>query len=193
VALLLAGIRRCDRCRQQYLPGLQCAQSGRGCPSTDRLRQSARRLPDKGDAEIEIIPARRVGHLGRVPPRSRISITSVRRPLQNRTFIDYTPESIARFIALKNDGKPALVFAAHLANWKLPAVIAGSDGLDSVVLYRRPNLGAIADAVMALRKGLMERDSWPRAWERRALARALGARPGMWAMLVDQHYTRALT
>jgi len=53
----------------------------------------------------------------------------------------------------KPTGKPALVFAAHLANWELPAVIAASDGLDSVVLYRRPNLGAIADAVMALRKG----------------------------------------
>ncbi len=48
-----------------------------------------------------------------------------------------------------------MIFAAHLANWELPAVIAASDGLYFDVLYRRPNIGAIADAVIALRQGVM--------------------------------------
>jgi Kdo2-lipid IVA lauroyltransferase/acyltransferase len=33
-----------------------------------------------------------------------------------RTYIDYTPESIERFLGVKDDGKPAVIFAAHLAN-----------------------------------------------------------------------------
>ena len=41
------------------------------------------------------------------------------------------------------DGKPALIFAAHLANWELPAVCAATYGLDSAILYRRPNIAGI--------------------------------------------------
>ena len=44
---------------------------------------------------------------------------------------------------LADDGKPALVFAAHLANWELPAICAAAYKLDSAVLYRRPNIAAI--------------------------------------------------
>ena len=52
--------------------------------------------------------------------------------------IDITPKQIERFMTLANDGKPALVFAAHLANWELPAICAATYRLDSAVLYRRP-------------------------------------------------------
>ena len=48
-----------------------------------------------------------------------------------------------RFKALRDDGKPALIFAAHLANWELPAITAAKYGLDSAVLYRRPNVAGI--------------------------------------------------
>ena len=109
----------------------------------------------------------------------------------NRTYIDYTPESIERFLAVKDDGKPALVFAAHLANWELPAVIAASDGLESTVLYRRPNLGAVADAVIALRKGIMGEMVASSLGAPVTLARAL-ERGRHVAMLVDQHYVRGI-
>jgi KDO2-lipid IV(A) lauroyltransferase len=56
---------------------------------------------------------------------------------------------------LRDDGKPAIVFAAHLANWELAAVAATSYGLDTTVLYRRPNLKAVSDAVIDLRSGCM--------------------------------------
>src|SRR5262249_35218436 len=108
-----------------------------------------------------------------------------------RTYIDYTPEHIERFLRLKNDGKPALVFAAHLANFELPAVIAASDGLESTVLYRRPNLGAVADAVIAMRKELMGEMVATSMGAPVALARAL-ERGRHVAMLVDQHYTRGI-
>ena len=31
--------------------------------------------------------------------------------------VEFTPETIDRFVRLREDGKPALIFAAHLANW----------------------------------------------------------------------------
>src|SRR5216683_319518 len=83
------------------------------------------------------------------------------------------------------------LLAAHLANWELPAVIAASDGLDSVVLYRRPNLGAIADAVITLRKGMMGELVASSMGAPVTLARAL-ERGRHVAMLVDQHYTRGI-
>ncbi len=58
-----------------------------------------------------------------------------------------------RFQALRTDGKPALLFAAHLANWELPAVAAARHGLPSAVLYRTPNNAAVArDIVGAARE-----------------------------------------
>jgi KDO2-lipid IV(A) lauroyltransferase len=108
-----------------------------------------------------------------------------------RTYIDYGPDNIERFLHVKEDGKPAVIFAAHLANWELPAVIAASDGLDTVVLYRRPNLGAIADAVIALRRGFMG-DLVPSSMGAPVtLARALEQGRHV-AMLVDQHYGRGV-
>jgi KDO2-lipid IV(A) lauroyltransferase len=60
-----------------------------------------------------------------------------------------------RFHRLRTDGKPALIFTAHLANWELPAVVAAAHGLDAISVYRRPNIGAVADAVVAIRAGSM--------------------------------------
>ncbi len=48
-------------------------------------------------------------------------------------------------------GKPILGFAAHLANWELPAIVAKVLVEHSAVLYRRPNSGCITDGGEALR------------------------------------------
>ena len=47
------------------------------------------------------------------------------------------------------------MFAAHVGNWELPAIAARMYGLDTTVLYRRPNLKAVSDEVVALRAGCM--------------------------------------
>ena len=48
-------------------------------------------------------------------------------------------------VALREDGKPAIFFAAHLANWELPAVAAAkARAAPRAVLYRTPNNPAIA-------------------------------------------------
>jgi Kdo2-lipid IVA lauroyltransferase/acyltransferase len=192
VALLLAGIRRCDRAAVSNAAGAFMRTVGPWLPEQRTGRDNLRAaFPDKSDAEIAIILRGVWDNLGRVAAEIAHLDHICAGNRYKRTFIDYTPESIARFLRLKDDGKPALVFAAHLANWELPAVIAGSDGLDSVVLYRRPNLGAIADAVMALRKGLMGELVASSMGAPVALARALEQGRHV-AMLVDQHYTRGI-
>jgi KDO2-lipid IV(A) lauroyltransferase len=60
-------------------------------------------------------------------------------------------------MAMRDDGKPALVFAAHLANWDLPAVIAAQQDMPSAALYRTPNNRFVAARVLKLRSGMMGR------------------------------------
>ncbi len=62
---------------------------------------------------------------------------------ERRSRVEISPEAIERFMQLRDDGKPALVFAAHTGNWELPGIVAAATGIDSAVLYRRPNIGAI--------------------------------------------------
>jgi Kdo2-lipid IVA lauroyltransferase/acyltransferase len=191
-AVLLAGLHRCDRVVVSNLAGRFMRTVGPWLRENrigrDNLRAA---FPDKSDAEINAILRGVWDNLGRVAAEIAHLDHICSGDPYKRTYIDYTPENIARFLQVKNDGKPAVVFAAHLANWELPAVIAAMDGLDSVVLYRRPNLGAIADAVIALRKGMMGE----------LVASSLGAPVTLGhaleegrhvAMLVDQHYTRGV-
>jgi Kdo2-lipid IVA lauroyltransferase/acyltransferase len=191
-ALLLAGIHCCDRVAVSNIAGAVMRTLGPWLSEHRTGRDNLRAaFPDKSDTEIETILRGVWDNLGRVAAEIAHLDHICSGDPYKRTFIDYTPECIARFVQLKNDGKPALVFAAHLANWELPAVIAASDGLDSVVLYRRPNVGAIADAVIALRKGLMGELVPSSMGAPVALARALQQGRHV-AMLVDQHYTRGV-
>jgi Kdo2-lipid IVA lauroyltransferase/acyltransferase len=69
--------------------------------------------------------------------------------------IEFSPETIERFVRLRDDGKPALVFAAHLANWELPALAAKAFGLNSLALYRPPAIPQIRDFVLETRSTRM--------------------------------------
>jgi len=73
----------------------------------------------------------------------------------NTGRIEIPEDSIARFVQLRDDGKPAIFFAAHLANWELPAVAAKSYGLPSAALYRTPNNPRIARDVLRMRRDVM--------------------------------------
>jgi KDO2-lipid IV(A) lauroyltransferase len=67
------------------------------------------------------------------------------RPEDSR--IEVEKRSYELFMRLRHDGKPALIFAGHLANWELPALAAVAHGLDAAILYRRPNI-ASADRII---------------------------------------------
>jgi len=92
---------------------------------------------------------------------------------------------------MRDDGKPALLFAAHLANWELPAVAAAAHGLPAAVVYRMPNNRSVATRIMAIRAGLMGRLIRSRREAVFEMATALehGEHLGM---LVDQHWSRGV-
>ena len=93
-------------------------------------------FPDKSPAEIEAILRGVWDNLGRVAAEfahiDRLQMFDP-DPMETGDII-YSKEVDARFRRLRCDGKPALVFAAHLANWELPALIAAKYRLDATVL-----------------------------------------------------------
>ncbi|HSV21592.1 MAG TPA: lipid A biosynthesis lauroyl acyltransferase [Xanthobacteraceae bacterium] len=105
--------------------------------------------------------------------------------------IEITQQDMDRFARLLNDGKPALVFAAHLANWELPAVCAATYQLDSAVLYRRPNIPGIDRWLRDTRTTSMGEliSTGLEAPVKIASALERGAHVGM---LVDQYYVRGV-
>jgi Kdo2-lipid IVA lauroyltransferase/acyltransferase len=186
--LLLTGIRHLDRVKvsdagARFLravgPRLRENHIGR-----DNLRAA---FPEKSPAEIENILAGVWDNLGRVAAEFSHLDRLCGREGEPWPFVEYAPDSEARFRQLCGDGKPALIFAAHLANWELPAVIAAKNGLDTMVLYRRPNIGAVADAVLDIRQDSMG-TMVPTNFDAPVrLSRALAEGRHV-AMLVDQHY-----
>ena len=150
-------------------------------------------FPEKSAEELEAILRGVWDNLGRVAAEfAHIDRLEMFHPDPDaKGDILYTPEAYDRFQELRRDGKPALIFAAHLANWELPALVACKYQLDTTVLYRRPNIGAVSDAIIQIRKGSMGTlvptglDAPPK------LVRVLEG-GGHVAMLVDQHYVNGV-
>jgi Kdo2-lipid IVA lauroyltransferase/acyltransferase len=150
-------------------------------------------FPDKSPAEIEQILRGVWDNLGRVAAEfahiDRLQIFDP--PLNTTGDIVYTLDHLERFKRLRQEGKPALLFAAHLANWELPAFVANKIPLETTVLYRRPNISAASDAVIAIRQGSMGTLIPTGLDAPFKLMRVIEA-GGHVAMLVDQHYVNGV-
>ena len=151
-------------------------------------------FPEKSEAEIESILRGTWDNLGRVGAEfahlDRLWEFDPENP-EKFTRIEVQRATIDQFLRLRDDGKPALVFAAHLANWELPAICAATYELDSAVLYRRPNIAALNQWIGETRAssmGSMIATSLD-APVRIAEALERGAHVGM---LVDQYYDRGV-
>jgi Kdo2-lipid IVA lauroyltransferase/acyltransferase len=150
-------------------------------------------FPEKSAAEIETILRGVWDNLGRVAAEfSHIDRLQAFDPDPDDIGdIIYSDATYERFQGLRRDGKPALIFAAHLGNWELPALIAAKFHLDATVLYRRPNIRAVNDAISEIRKGSMG-TLVPTGMDAPVkLGRILEA-GGHVAMLVDQHYVNGV-
>ncbi|MFT4117532.1 lipid A biosynthesis lauroyl acyltransferase [Bradyrhizobium sp.] len=147
-------------------------------------------FPEKSPEEIEEILMGVWDNLGRVGAEfAHIDhVWDYDREHPERSRIDLPRSSIERFDHIRDDGKPALIFAAHLANWELPALAAVAHGLDTAILYRRPNIASADRIIQEMRQVNMGtlipagRDAPLR------LAEALKAGKHV-AMLVDQYLT----
>jgi KDO2-lipid IV(A) lauroyltransferase len=105
--------------------------------------------------------------------------------------IIYDLETRARFDRVAKSGKATIAFAAHIANWELPGVGAKLTGLKTAALFRRPNIGALSDAVIKLREPLMGELVATSFDAPLKLARMLEAGIHV-GMLADQHYTKGV-
>jgi KDO2-lipid IV(A) lauroyltransferase len=148
---------------------------------------------EKSAAEIETILSGVWDNLGRMGAEfanlDRLGDFDPEHPEQGRITGD--PSNIGRFRRLISDGKPALIFAAHLGNWELPAISAATHKLDTAVLYRRPNIAAIDRWLHETRTASMGELISTSLNAPLKIAEALqrGAHVGM---LVDQYYVRGV-
>lgn len=112
------------------------------------------------------------------------------RNLDTRITVD--DATFARFADLRANPRPTLVFAAHLANWELPAVAAARHGLNAAVLYRTPNSKPVAAAILELRRETMGELIPAGLMAPTRLAKALD-RGAVVGMIVDQRFGRGPT
>lgn len=149
-------------------------------------------FPERSAAEQRQIHLQAWDNLGR---------TAAEYPFLHRIW-DYDPlrpERTGRievvgaehFLALRDDGRPGLVFAAHLANWELLAVAGMRHGLDIAVLYREPNNPFVGWIIRRVRGRSMGRLIPTDLRGGLALVGVLRS-GGHAGMLVDQHFSRGV-
>src|ERR1022692_3282360 len=150
-------------------------------------------LTEKSAAEIERILRASWDNLGRMGAEfanlDRLWHFDLDHPERGRIKSDQA--NVDRFLRLAHDGKPALIFAAHLGNWELPAISAAAYGIDSAVLYRKPNITAIDRWLRETRTASMGEliSAGLEAPVKIAEALKRGAHVGI---LVDQYYVRGV-
>lgn len=111
-------------------------------------------FPDKSPEEIEQILMGVWDNLGRVGAEfaHMDQVWDYNREHPENSRIELSERSIELFDQIREDGKPALIFAAHLANWELPALAAVAHGLDAAILYRRPNIASADRIIQEMRQ-----------------------------------------
>ncbi len=150
-------------------------------------------FPEKPAAEIEHILDRVWDNLGRVGAEFAHldALADFDADHAGRGRIIVPPASAERLARLRDDGKPALLFGAHLANWELPALAAVRFGLEGAVVYQRPHLAALGEEIFRIRKATMGALIPAGADAPLRIADALkrGVHVGM---LADQHFTMGI-
>src|ERR1700741_41788 len=150
-------------------------------------------FPEKSPDEIEAILAGVWDNLGRMGAEfahlDHIWDFEEEYPEDGR--IELAPGTRTLFHQLRLDGKPALIFASHLANWELPALAAVAHGLDAAILYRRPNIASADRIIQDLRQVKM--GTLIPAGRDAPLKLAEALKNGQHvAMLVDQYLTNGV-
>ncbi len=194
VGALLRLLGRADPDRASAFCGAAMRRIGPFLPQHRVGQENLRAaFPDKDETWIEATLRGAWDNLGRVAGEyvhlGRMWDLDPDNPGTGRIKPD--PSAITLFAQLRDDDKPALVFAGHLGNWELPALSAPAHGLDSAVVYRMPNNRAIAGHIAAIRGQIMGRliRSRPEAVFEMASVLEHGLHLGM---LVDQHFSRGV-
>jgi KDO2-lipid IV(A) lauroyltransferase len=142
--------------------------------------------PEKTDAEIEEIVRGVWENLGRVAGEfvhlEKLWDYDHAHPNQGRA----ETHDAEKFGALRDSGKPALIFTAHLGNWELAAVCAAAHELDAAILFRVPNNRFTADIIRETRARTMGK-LLPAGLQGTFAMSSVLERGGHVGMLVDQY------
>jgi KDO2-lipid IV(A) lauroyltransferase len=155
---LLRTIKLTDRRRTANVAGALMRKIGPLFKEHRIGRNSLRAaFPEKSDAEIGDILAGVWDNLGRIAIEfahlNEFHVAGLGPPTPDD--IGYSPQTAERAQRIQAGGKPIIAFAAHTANWELPALCSKLIGFQSAVLYRRPNIRPVSDLIVKLRAPLM--------------------------------------
>jgi len=191
---LIHAVRFVDRRRAANFAAAVMRKAGPLLPEhrlgRDNLRAA---FPEKSAAEIEKILAGVWDNLGRVAAEFahleefKLTGTGPSTPGD----IGYDPATAERYQRIIARRQPTIQFAAHLANWEIPALAGKLVGVNSAVLYRRPSITAISDSIIKLRANVMGQLIPTGLDAPVRLARLLQAGCHV-GMLVDQHFTKGV-
>jgi KDO2-lipid IV(A) lauroyltransferase len=145
-----------------------------------------RAFPEKSDAEIERILRGVWDNLGRYV----LEYPHLKRIWDYEVGVDRSGRieavGVEQFMLLRDDGKPALIFACHLANWELLPVAAARHGLPVTVLYKPPNNPIAAEMLERIRRDAMG-ELLSTGVHSAVAAVEVIEKGGHLGMLVDQH------
>ncbi len=193
----LAVLRRINRQRMANVLGSMMRIAGPWFPEHKVGRENlCAAFPEKSVDEIEQILAGVWDNLGRVAAEfahiDRIIIHDPARPERSSDpDVAIDDATYARLKMLGDRNKPNLVFAAHLANWEIPALAPHSFGFPTSILYRRPNIGGASNAIVDMRARCMGNMVAAGLDAPLKLGRALERGENV-AVLVDQHTTQGV-
>jgi KDO2-lipid IV(A) lauroyltransferase len=155
------------------------------------LRNIRAAFPGMPEAEVRRIARGAWENLGRTGAEyahlHHLFDWDVDKPGEGRTEV----EGIEQFLALRDDGKPGLIFSAHLGNWELPAICAARYGLDATAVFRAPNNEAARRIIHRIRSGAMGGLAAAGPGASFAMRDVL-EKGGHLGMLIDQHFTRGV-
>ena len=151
-------------------------------------RNLAAAFPEKSPAEIETILRGVWDNLGRTGAEyaqlDRIYDTDPMGPVPGgRIQVD----GVEEFMALRDGGKPAIIFTAHCGNWELLPVGSMRHGLSVAIFFRPPNNPFAAQLVRRIRGRSMGR-LLPSGLLGTIAAQEALEKGETLGMLVDQHH-----
>jgi KDO2-lipid IV(A) lauroyltransferase len=190
---LMGLVKRVGRVRAERLALMSARLLGPLLPENRMARDSiAKAFPEKGAEEREAILKGAWANFARVIVEFLFleELAAAFDPAHPDAGI-VTVSGIDRFVTLRDDGKPAIIVAAHLANWEILGVVAHKFGLKSVLPFRVPRNLYFAEDLIAQREAMMGKLISQHRGAAMEIAAALD-RGDHLGMLVDQRLAQGI-
>ncbi|WP_232631326.1 lipid A biosynthesis lauroyl acyltransferase [Methylobacterium sp. Leaf118] len=147
--------------------------------------------PDETEARLRVIALEAWDNLGRTGAEYAHLDTILDHDPAVEATQRMAVNGLEHFDAIRDDGRPGLIFSAHLANWELPAICAHKFGLDATAVFRPPNNPAAAQLVQEVRRRTMGGLAASGSGAVFAM-QGVVERGGHLGQLIDQHFTRGV-